>query len=219
MKGLLLKDILLLKKQTSTLLIFAFVIAVNAALAKEEVNSFAFFLGTFFLASLATTSIIYDQQNDGYQFLFTLPASKLTYVIEKSLLILLFSLAGILFGLIVSFAAALFFAEAVELDPEFLVMMTVTSLAGGCLYGSLMTPLYIKFGVEKARYVMFAVMVVIVGVPILISQTGIIKLDGLVSLLNNTPLATIVLVVLVAVVLVMGFSTYLSWRFLEKRTD
>lgn len=219
MKGLLLKDFLLLRKQASTLLIFAFIIGINAFVGKEQVNSFAFFLGTFFMSSLATTSIIYDQQNDGYQFLFTLPTSKLTYAIEKTILVLLFALIGILFAYLLSFLGFILFREAVELEPEFLLIMTQTSLAGGCLYGSLMTPLYIKFGVEKARYVMFAVMAIVVGVPLFISQTGDLSLDGLVSFLDNTPLTAIALVVVVALVLVMGFSTYLSWRFLEKRGD
>ena len=93
MKGLWVKDLLLLQKQLKTFLIFMVIAAFNAYTIKSVPVIFIFM--TFFFVTTAASTIFYDQENHGFLYLFTLPTRKKDYVIQKQLLILASSLVAV----------------------------------------------------------------------------------------------------------------------------
>ena len=98
MKGLWVKDLLLLQKQLKTFLIFMVIAAFNAYTIKSVPVIFIFM--TFFFVTTAASTIFYDQENHGFLYLFTLPTRKKDYVIQKQLLILASSLVAVVASLV-----------------------------------------------------------------------------------------------------------------------
>lgn len=85
MLGLLIKDFQLMWKQKS----FFIIIIVVGCLLTMGYNDFTFMVGfiTFILSLFTVSSISYDEFDNGYPFLFTLPFSRKTYVIENMFLV------------------------------------------------------------------------------------------------------------------------------------
>ncbi len=146
MKGLLIKDFMLLKRQKTTcamILLFAVILVINDSMP------FAGALGyiTFFCTFLAIGSVSYDEYNNGYAFLFTLPVTVKTYVLEKYLFVLMATASGCLF----SGCLAIFCGHG-----DFGAWWDMISFAAGfgsalLLITAFMMPLQFKFGVEQSR--------------------------------------------------------------------
>ena len=81
MKGLLIKDFRLMKVQKSFFLLIA-VIGVWGTLLSEDVT-FAIGFLTFVMSLFSVSSISYDEFDNGNAFLFSLPITRTTYVVEK----------------------------------------------------------------------------------------------------------------------------------------
>ena len=81
MKGLLVKDIKYIKHQVNFFLLL-FLIAIGVSFSSKE-GSFIIGYLTFITSLFVLTTISYDEFNNGYAFLFTLPFSRKEYVIEK----------------------------------------------------------------------------------------------------------------------------------------
>lgn len=100
---------------------------------------------------LIINTIGYDELDNGYQFLMTLPINAKTYVREKYIL----SLAGAVFSWLI--AAILYFASralhgtSIEMQSE--VPLIAAFLPVIALMGDLMIPLELKFGIENSRAV------------------------------------------------------------------
>ena len=81
MKGLFIKDLKLIKNQRISGIVFSGIILLYLLTNMSE----AFILGyaLFLCASLTTGTISYDEYDNGYVFLFTMPFSRRDYVLEK----------------------------------------------------------------------------------------------------------------------------------------
>ena len=81
MKGLLVKDFCIMKLQ-KTFFIMIFVMALVFAWSFKNPSYMVSFL-TFISSIFVLTTISYDEFDNGYTFLFTLPVSRRIYVLEK----------------------------------------------------------------------------------------------------------------------------------------
>lgn len=160
MKGLLVKDLLLLKMQKS-FIILAFVIC--ALLASSDSDSI--FPSTFLILSLSSFSvstISYDEFENGNPFLFSLPISRRLYVIEKYCFTLITATAAALLAGLLCATASL----AIE-SPSFtyyLFLGLTASLPSILILQALIIPFLLKFGPERGR---IAIIVVIAAAGIL----------------------------------------------------
>ena len=216
MRGLWVKDLLLLQKQLKTLLMFMLIAAFNAYTIKSV--PVVFIMMAFFFVTTSASTIFYDQENHGFLYLFTLPMRKKDYVIQKQLLILASSLVAVVLSLVLIFLM-------MQVDPELQASaesLLYTALSGfffGCLYGAIITPLYLRYGTEKARMLLFAIMGVFALAGILIQKTGVIEgmMDSSfiasVEAFNSLQITGITLA-LTGGVLVL--STLVSQRFINK---
>lgn len=151
MMGLLVKDLCLLKEQRQTailLVMWLLMVVFDASFFGDP----SFMLGflSFLGAIIAISTISYDEYDNGYPFLFTLPVRRRTYAAEKYVfsifLMSVFWGVGMIVGLIKGSMG--------------LGGITVEEIAAGAwmlLYVyvliALMIPIYLKFGGEKARVV------------------------------------------------------------------
>ncbi len=148
MAGLLVKDMRLILRNKPYVVLFI-VLTVMLGFSQEG----TFILGYFPYAMmiLIINTIGYDEMDNGYQFLMTLPINAKTYVREKYIL----SLAGAVFSWLI--AAILYFASralhgtSIEIQSE--VPLIAAFLPVIALMGDLMIPLELKFGIENSRAV------------------------------------------------------------------
>jgi len=171
MRGLWVKDLLLLQKQLKTFMMFMVIAAFNAYTIKSVPVIFIFM--TFFFVTTAASTIFYDQENHGFLYLFTLPTRKKDYVIQKQLLILASSLVAAGLSIVLIFLMMQFDPE-LQASAQDLLYTALSSFFFGCLYGAIITPLYLRYGTDKARMLLFAILGVFALIGILIQKTGVL---------------------------------------------
>lgn len=145
MKGLLIKDFLVIAKQ---LKLFLLIIPIMALSAGSSLVSIAILLG----AVLPMTAIAYDEQANWDELAAMMPYSKKDLVLSKYLLGYL-CMAG---------AAALFILAQCVLavvKPGTVgssLLMLQFAISSGLLLIAVNTPILFKFGAEKGRFVFIA---------------------------------------------------------------
>lgn len=206
MRGLLIKDLRLFLQQKK-FLIMLLVIAIL-------LNSYLTFLCCF--VSLSTIS--YDEFDNGYAFLFTLPVGRRTYATEKYVFSIILGVIAWLIGVLTSIPFQMYqnadfvlkegLIEAVILLPCLFVMLSV------------MIPFLLKFGGEKGR----TAMLVVVGIAFvvgfaLVKLVEILHIDvnKILSSLPVMNMGTIVVAAFVASFVVLLVSVVISVRIMEKK--
>lgn len=141
MKGLLVKDFLLMIKSKKVILFMLFIGIIGG------INDISFATGYILmvLAILSLSTISYDEANHGLKTLFTLPISKSDYVKEKYLFSLIITGIGFVFVTILSCFSKSGFME------------TLIILSTALLLLALSLPFQLKEGNEKGRIVLFVV--------------------------------------------------------------
>ena len=141
MKGLLVKDFLLMIKSKKVILFMVCIGIIGG------INDISFATGyiLMFLAILSLSTISYDEANHGLKTLFTLPISKSDYVKEKYLFSLIITGIGFVFVTILGCFSKSGFME------------TLIILSTALLLLALSLPFQLKEGNEKGRIVLFVV--------------------------------------------------------------
>ena len=144
MKGLLLKDILNIKKQG---LIYLFLIAVwfFIGINNKDISylSWVIVMVTFMLP---ITVISYDEKAKWERYALTMPISKGTIVVSRYLLAIAISIVG---GILSTIAGLII---STNIKEVLITNMSVISV--GLLFIAFAFPLILKYGVEKGRLVM-----------------------------------------------------------------
>ena len=153
MRGLLIKDLKLMRNMGNSLIIILLV-AVGMSFYNSDMSFIVVdmaVIGTTFTSS----TISYDEFDNGNAFLFSLPVSRKDYVLEKYLFALLMSGTGWLVGSIASIAAG---AAKGSLNLAEGMMTALVLLPVAFCLSAFLLPLRLKFEGEKSRIVMIIVM-------------------------------------------------------------
>ncbi len=152
MKGLFVKDLCLMKMQKRFFLVLI-AIAVMMAFANGDTSFVTGYL-VIVMPMFALSTISYDEFDNGNAFLFTLPITRTSYVLEKYLFSALLGVFSLVIGVVLAlgvgaFQNAVSLAEALSAAlPVFAVMLAALAV---------MLPLQLKFGAEKGRIAMIAI--------------------------------------------------------------
>ncbi|HIS55376.1 MAG TPA: ABC-2 transporter permease [Candidatus Fimimorpha excrementavium] len=171
MKGLLIKDLKLMKNQKNFFLVILVVIAFLAA-GSDDLSfpmGFTAFIGTLFTLS----SISYDEFDNGNAFLFSLPITRKQYVLEKYGFGLLLGIGSLLTAVCLLSAVRLVKGELSlvgRLSEIGFTVLAVLALNWGFL--ALMLPLQLKFGSEKGRVAILGVFGVAAVLGMLASKSA-----------------------------------------------
>ena len=160
MKGLLIKDIHLLLRQKTTLLMMGVLLLFLSR------NGLEFILGYFILVCflLGDCTVNFDAADNGLAYLLTFPASRKTYVLEKYVLTLCPGAVATVLAIAIRVVVAMISQQPVEL------MEIMLSSLGVFFVSSLLVALFLPMellGMEKARIIInistsvFAVLFVI----------------------------------------------------------
>ncbi len=192
MKGLLIKDFKLLKAQRG---FFTVMIFMTVGLAFSVYDT-SFIIGylCFILPMFALSTVSYDEFDNGNAFLFTLPISREGYVIEKYGFGILLGIGALILAVALSLIVGSVkgtgdFTDILLSVPYIFSAMTV--------FLAIMIPVQLKFGGEKSRFVMVA----LVGAAVALI-VGIAKVLGLMGV--DTRMLTDILSSLHAGILIAG---------------
>lgn len=141
MKGLLIKDFLLMKNYKKVTL---FMLVIGIFVGMNDI-SFASGYILVFVSILSMSTITYDEANHGLNTLFTLPITRSDYVKEKYLFSLIITGIGFVFVTILGCFSKSGFME------------TLIILSTALFLLALSLPFQLKEGNEKGRIVLFVV--------------------------------------------------------------
>ena len=214
MKGLLLKDVAIMKTQGRSVLIIL-AIAVFMLLAGNNKN-FVIVYANMIFVMFGVTTLNYDALDNGYSFLFTLPITRKLYVIEKYV----FSFISVAIGVVLSFVLMI---AANIIEKQYIITTSDVYLAlfyaiGAILFLVIMLPVELKFGPEKGRIAMFAIFAAVMACVLVLKKVSD-SMDFshlLVQLSTLTPITIMGASGILAIVMLF-ISYMLSCRIMEKK--
>ena len=158
MKGMLIKDMRLLLNQGKILFLMLIVMAMILSIAGMSNPSFVVSYITIIFSFFTVSTVSYDEYDNCYLFLMTLPVTRKGYVREKYMFGFISTCAAWLIGLVIG--TVLMLAENRLSDPlEWVGECTVYILIAW-IFVSVILPIRLKFEAEKARYVNLIMVVV-----------------------------------------------------------
>ncbi len=165
MKGLLIKDLRLILKQKTVLMLVFIIGILNIGEADAAfMAGYMIFIGTF----LAINTISYDGFDNGMAFLMTMPSGRKTYAVEKYVFTIGMSVAVSLVALVFACIAGMVNNCGSSLMENAAIVLTVFVTA--LIAASVMIPVNLKFGPEKGRILLFAVVGILVAAAYLVEK-------------------------------------------------
>jgi len=150
MKGLLVKDLRLVLKRKQQLLIL---LAVCAMIAFTTDGSFVIAYTAGLLGILGLSTLAFDERDNGFPFLFSLPVDVRTYVSEKYLFCILTSLVGVTVGTGLFFAACASKGGMGVFRED--IVYALLYLPATLLLILSILPVQMIFGIERSRVITF----------------------------------------------------------------
>lgn len=192
MKGLLLKDFCILKKQMKLMVVFVIFYAIWAVAAKMPTM-----MGTMVILlsiMMPISSMSYDEAGQWYRYAFSLPIPRRTLVLSKYVLGFLVSLGG----LVVSAIGNIIVLSLTNWENAWESWLTIIGfLELGVIFLSIIIPILFKYGVEKGRLfivviaVIPSLLVALLGSTLKTSGTLMPSAELLQAILYSSPLFTL----------------------------
>ena len=216
MKGLIIKDLCLLKNQLN----FFYIICIVGIMMAFTNMNLLFIMNyiTIIFTMFTLTTISYEELDNGRAFLFTLPITRKGYVIEKYVLgILIAAVAWMVSGGIVLVFTVL---RHPGTDITESVISMIFYLIIAIVFLDFTLPVQLKFGVDKSRIaiigVVGAVFLVVFAVVKLLGMMGI-DLVLIIDSLPSAGLAGVALYAGIGCILLTVVSYLASLKIIEKK--
>lgn len=215
MRGLLIKDFRLFANQKQ-FLTTAVLIAVIFLAAGQDVL-FAIGYCTMLCIFFTISTISYDEYNNGFAFIFTMPVTRRGYVLEKYLFGLLIGGGAWLIATVAGFIySSMTITEFVVF--EWMISAVMVFIVMGILLCA-MIPIQIKFGAEKSRVAMLVFSLAMFGA--VVAAQKVMSMAGVeaetMERISNMTMAGWLLIGGVALIAVLAISIYISVRIVEKK--
>lgn len=164
MKGLLLKDLLSLKKQgkfLGLLFVFYLVMALNSD------NPYLFLsIVSIMMVMLTMTSMAYDERSHWERYALTMPLARNTIVFSKYILALILVIGA-------DFLSFLLLMLMKKTDFIESILYTFAMMGASLIFISLILPILFRYGVEKGRLLMMAILFTPTIIIVLGSRMGL----------------------------------------------
>lgn len=186
MTGLILKDLINLKKQARVYLILVLFYLV-LGIANESSDMFSTMM-IVVSAIIPITAMSYDERSKWDRYALTMPLSRKSMVASKYILGLIFLVASFILSMLFNS----FFSNISLMEN---VMTCLATLSIGMVIMSVIFPLIFKFGVEKGRIFMMIVLFAPTALILLLSKLEISMPDEktIQSLLYLSPIVAAVI--------------------------
>lgn len=214
MKGLLLKDLSIMKTQGRTaVLIMA--IALFMLIAGNN-TAFAVVYANILFVTFGITTISYDNYDNGYAFLFTLPISRKLYVMEKYVFSMLSIATGTVLSLILMVGVSFIKEDYILATSE--IAFVIGYGVSAIVISSIMLPVNLKFGPEKGRIAMVVLIAIVMsGIFAMAKISGTMDLTRVYWGIREIPTFLIVGILSVIVLIILACSYLISCKIMEKK--
>lgn len=210
MKGLFVKDIRMMMGQKK---FFCLVFLMAVILNFSSNSAYVVYYLTFVCSFFAMNSISYDEADNGYPFLFTLPIDRSIYVREKYLFGIVLNVSSWLAGMCVGLVFEVVnnnIPSFTENIPAMALMLPVM-----LIFNSVVFPVLFKFGSEKGRIVMLCVFGIAFFIGYMLSRLA--NLRKLVHIANGYPASVLALSLVAVTVLILTVSCAVSVMIMKKK--
>lgn len=206
MKGLLIKDFRFMI-QRKRFFLMLLLLAVTMSFYAEGTGMISYLVLISVLFSVSTLS--YDEYDNCYTFLMTLPIMKKTYVQEKYLL-------GWVMGILAWAVGCIIFAVMGLIRPAETSLLevcfsSILFVPAGVLINDITFPFQLKYGMERGRLAMFVTMGLLFGLVLALQKIITISAEGLPQTILNLLSQNAAVIMILAFALVLA-ATYLSYR-------
>lgn len=174
MTGLIMKDLLVMRKALKSYLL---IMAFYAVLAYFGILNFGFII-TFvqiMLMVLPLSAFAYDDQTKWNRYAMSLPIGRRAVVAARYLFVLTLALFGVALGLAGSSFLWAFQSE----EPMEMLLTLMVSATLGLLVSAAVLPVSYKVGVEQARIVLYAILLIPFIGLLLLAKANVIDFDAL----------------------------------------
>lgn len=174
MRGLVIKDILNLRKGIATTL---FMISVYGIFSYGTGDmSMLIGMTTFIMTSMAVSSMTYDDMSKWDSYALAMPITRRDIVLSKYILSLILCTIATIVASIFSILITYIRGDFISMGnvQEILVIAYIMFLI--CMvFTSIITPLIFKFGVENARVLMVGSVFIPIGIGYLLVKIGVLS--------------------------------------------
>lgn len=215
MLGLLIKDFQLMLMQKN----FFIIIIVVTCLISISSQDPTFMIGfiTLILSLFTVSTISYDEFDNGYPFLLTLPFSRKTYVLEKYVYGLILGTGAWIVSVMI--CSLMLIVQGKPVTSDMLIGAFVI-LPMFLVIESLMIPVHLRFGGEKGRYALIACVGVLVVIGFVVMKiVEIFHIDVLPLILAIDALGPVMFMVILLMIgfLIMLVSLKVSLSIMNKK--
>lgn len=169
MKGMLIKDFRLLKNQGKSLLLMLLVVAIFMNFTTDVGPAFIVGYITIIFSLFTATTISYDEFDNCYLFIMTLPVTRKKYVNEKYVFALLSIVCTWVLGTVLG-TILLLVQPAEEINAADWLGSCIGYIFAAWICMSIMLPIRLKFDSEKSRYANFIMIAVVFIAEFLVSS-------------------------------------------------
>lgn len=216
MKGLLIKDVKLLKNQKQFFLVICIIGTLFLVMSNDP--SFVITYMTLMFSIFTLSTISYDEHDNGAAYLFTLPISRQSYTMEKYVFGLITTMLA--WGVFTAAALGATYYRQIEIDLRQWLVIAVTYLAVALLLLAITIPIQFKFGAERSRIALIAV----VGCAVLVAYAAAkifeafhIDLSAVIDRVAEMTPGVFLAFLCAAAVAVIGISYSISLRIVKKK--
>ena len=203
MKGLIIKDILNLRKnfKTTLLIIGFFVIYAYAS----NNPSYMISMATLILAMMPITSMAYDDMSKWDRYALAMPISRKDIVGSKYILSILFSILSIIISFAITYILIL---PRSDMDINELLLVAYIIFSASLVFISIILPLIYKYGVERTRIISLAVFAFPAMIAFAFYKMGLQppSKNQLLLLLKLSP------IILILILLISGLFSYRIYK-------
>lgn len=206
MKGLILKDLLILKNLMRNILFAMLAFVLLSVMMKNYY--YAGFIIPFYIVMLIISVFSYDELNNSNGYIITLPFSRKTIVKARYISSLINIGIALLIGLLLSLIIPLLNSDITFMS----IFLSMCATVGGVIIViSLLIPFFYKFGVQKGRMMLF---IVIIGLSLVIGTVFALFENAKLPIANfiNNIASLHYLIIIVGIILLILFVLYISYR-------
>ena len=211
MKGLLIKDLYLIFQRKTILMYLICCMLMGFSMGVTFIVSYL----AIIMCVSGIGTISYDEHDNGYPFLFSLPIDRKTYVKEKFVLCLSMTFVGVALGTLIMVIASVMGLGDVTMSDIPLYILPVC--AGLLVICSTMIAIEICFGAEKGRIVMMLIYGAAIFVAVLLGKTGLLKASSIAAFLAVIPGWLLIALIAILIALFVCAMYLICVRKMEKK--
>ncbi len=215
MKGLILKDLLILKNQMRNILI---VILGFILLSIWMENYFYIaFIIPFYIIMLVISTFSYDDLNNSNTYIVALPYDRKTIVKARYVLSLISIITAFLIGLILSLVIPMFNSDMDFMSTFASCAATILSVI---LVIALLMPFFYKFGVQKGRMILFIAIMgisLLIGIILSLFENSNLKIAQFFSNLQQMNYIMLIAIAIIIMLLILYISYVFSCKIYKNK--